>query len=103
MKLYRGPVNHAAGAAAYIPTGYLAVITFYLNLWTNIYLQFVSFLIVVSTFIILHFFFEKRLKKTIPLFKGETNRNRVVSIIITDLFIVVSCFLILYLFFKKVE
>lgn len=103
MKLYRGPVNHAAGTAAYIPVGYLVVVTIYLNLWRNLYLQFVSLLLIVSTFILLHFFFEKRLKKISASFSTETDGNRTVSIIATNLFIVVSYFLIFYLFFKEFE
>lgn len=102
MKLYRGPVNHAAGTAAYIPTGYLASVTLYLDLWRNVYLQFVSLTLIVSAFVFFSFFFEKRLKKITPSFHNKNYSNRLLSIIGTNLFILISYCLIIYLFFKKI-
>ena len=102
MKLHRGPVNHAAGTAAYIPTGYLASVTLYLDLWRNVYLQFISSTLIVSAFVFLSFFFDKRLKKIISSFRNETYINRLLSIIGTNLFILISYCLIIYFFFKKI-
>ncbi len=68
MKLYRGPVYHTAGTASYIPTGYFVLLTIQLDLWENVYLQFVSALLITGVFILLFLFFEKSLKKIVSLF-----------------------------------
>lgn len=103
MKLYRGPVFHAANTGAYIPTGYIALLTIQLELWKNTYLQFVSALLIVSIFILLSFYFEKRVKKIAHLLKKETNTKRYTSIFLVNLFIALSYSIFLYHFLEIIE
>ena len=103
MRLYRGPIFHAAGTAAYIPTGYFILLTIQLNLWVNTYLQFVSAILTASIFVSLSFYFEKRLKKLPALFRIEGNSERIASIFLVNIFIVLSYLLFFYLLFEKIE